>query len=183
MSEVNKVRSETRRAGDVETFDEGVLHGLARRSVVPAIGPAQDGVVGQFGTVSLTIVLGLPREPIRRSSSRATCRSESDVSVTGDVPWREPAAAHAKPRRRSDGIDSGLSCARSRSPCTPDARSSRAADGRRPLASQRASPFFYQKIRQRGVVQYGVRQQLLQPGILPLSKRRSQATALRSCFR
>src|SRR5215471_10542387 len=42
------------------------------------------------------------------------------------------------------------------------------ASERQPLAWQRASPFFCQKILERGVVQHGVRQQLLQPAVLAL---------------
>jgi hypothetical protein len=52
--------------------------------------------------------------------------------------------------------------------CTPAARSSRTQGERQPLAWQRAPPFFCQQILQRCIVEHGVRQEFLQPGVLAL---------------
>src|SRR6202035_460221 len=68
------------------------------------------------------------------------------------------------------GIDTAPSSARTRSSCTPAARSCRKqnAGERQPLAWRRASPFFCQEILQRRIVEHGVRQKLLQPTVLAL---------------
>ena len=70
----------------IETLNEGILHRLSRCDVVPAdpglVDQPRIALLVSSVPLSLMIVLGRPREPIRRSSSRATRRPESKVSAT-----------------------------------------------------------------------------------------------------
>ena len=70
---------------------------------------------------------------------------------TGGAHAPRPAAAAAVPHRPACETDTALSSARSRSSCTPAARSCRThnAGERQPLAWRRASPFFCQQVLQR----------------------------------
>src|SRR4051812_3969208 len=67
----------------VERLDIAVLHRLARGNGMPLdpmLGtPGQNGVRGEFGAVSETIIPGLPRRPIKAVSSRATRLPEIEV--------------------------------------------------------------------------------------------------------
>src|ERR1700716_4479674 len=78
-------------------------------------------------------------------------------------------------RRRASSARSSCilwSCGSSRWLYTPAVRSSRMqlADARQLSARPRASPFLSQKVLQRRIVQHGVGQQPLQPGVLVLQR-------------
>ncbi len=70
----------------VEALDEGILHGLARRDVVPVdtalVGQLRMALLVNSLPLSLTTIFGLPRSNTSRSSSRATRVPESEVSAT-----------------------------------------------------------------------------------------------------
>ena len=99
----------------IERLDEGVLDRLSQRDVVPLdpglVGPTQDRVAGElaspaFGSVplSLTIICGLPRAAINRSSSVATRRPESDVSAIRAMFSRVQSSTTVRMRKRRPSV-------------------------------------------------------------------------------
>jgi hypothetical protein len=90
----------------VEAFDEGVLHGLTRRNLVPAelglLGPAQDRIAGQLRAVVADNRPGpaagadqqikLTREPESEVSATAARHSRVRSSKTARMRKRRPQA-------------------------------------------------------------------------------------------
>lgn len=84
------------------------------------------------------------------------------------VDWLAHAAGRAARCRAGVAIDSGSSCGQWRRGCGPAGRSSpaRHTNERQHRASQRALPFFCQKLLERGIIQHRHRQQLLELAVL-----------------
>jgi hypothetical protein len=81
-----------------EALDEGILHGLARRDIVPCdtalIGQVRMALLVSSLPLSLTTIFGLPRSITSRSSSRATRLLESEVSATSARHSRVQSSTH-----------------------------------------------------------------------------------------